>query len=207
MTVLDRIETAFWKFIKFGSNMYDFASKFSQGLSYDDFHTRHGSETHRRRWDAVYDRVQLTPDRVVLLNGFTRQMKVLCLAGAWCGDCVNQCPIFDHIAAASSVIDLRFIDRDADEHVRASLSVNGGARVPVLLWLNEEGQEVSRFGDRTLSRYRELAATQLGASCPTGLVPPDDSATAAVTREWIDEFERVHLILRLSPKYREQYGD
>ena len=31
-------------------------------------------------------------------------MKVIVLAGAWCGDCVNQCPILDHFAAATAKI-------------------------------------------------------------------------------------------------------
>jgi hypothetical protein len=179
----------------------------ASALTYRGFLDGYATPDQRKRWDALHARVTLTDGQKTLLASFVRPMPVVCLAGAWCGDCVNQCPIFDHIAAASSVIDLRFIDRDADENVRSALSINGGNRVPVLVWLNEEGQEVSRFGDRTLSRYRELAATHLGPSCPTGLVPPDDSATAEVTREWIDEFERVHWILRLSPKYREQYGD
>jgi len=176
-------------------------------LTYRSFLETYATPEQRRRWDALHAQVRLTDTQKTLLASFVRPMPVLCMAGAWCGDCVNQCPILDHFASVSSVIDLRFLDRDANENVRAALSINGGSRVPVVLWLNEEGQEVSRFGDRTLSRYRELAATQLGASCPTGLVLPDDSATAAVTREWLDEFERVHLILRLSPKYRERYGD
>lgn len=185
----------------------DWQHAHASAFNYQTFLDKYATPEQRRRWDAMHSHVSLTSDQRALLASFVRPMPVLCLAGAWCGDCVNQCPIFDHIASASSVIDLRFIDRDADEQVRSALMINGGGRVPVLLWLNEEGQEVSRFGDRTLSRYRELAATHLGASCPTGLVLPDDSATAAVTREWLEEFERVHLILRLSPKYREQYGD
>ncbi|PHR02180.1 MAG: hypothetical protein COB31_07020 [Erythrobacter sp.] len=39
------------------------------------------------------DSLELTPDQRQLLESFTRQMKVLCIAGAWCGDCVDQCPI------------------------------------------------------------------------------------------------------------------
>jgi thiol-disulfide isomerase/thioredoxin len=179
----------------------------SSALTYRAFLDKYATPEQLRRWDALHARVALTDAQKELLGSFVRPMPVLCMAGAWCGDCVDQCPIFDHFASASPVIDLRFIDRDADEQVRSALSVNGGSRVPVVLWLNEEGQEVSRFGDRTLSRYRELAAAQVGPSCPTGIVLPDDSAIAAVTREWLDEFERVHLILRLSPKYREQYGD
>ena len=68
--------------------------------------------------------------------------------------------------------------------------INGGARVPVVVFLSEDWQEVSRYGERTLSIYRKLAADQLGPSCPTGLVPPADEALATITAEWLAEFER-----------------
>ena len=134
-------------------------------------------------------------------------MPVLCLAGAWCGDCINQCPVFDHFAAASPRIDLRFLDRDIKPGVRDTLSINGGHRVPVVVFLSEDGFEVSRYGERTLSTYRRMATEQLGPACPTGLVPPADEALATVAAEWLAEFKRAQLILRLSPRLRAMHGD
>ena len=99
-------------------------------------------------------------------------MKVLCLAGAWCGDCVNQCPIFDHFARLAPSIQLRFFDRDAHPDLSAELKICGGGRVPVVVFLSEDGQLVGWYGDRTLSKYRQMAIDQLGAACPTGIVPP-----------------------------------
>ena len=54
---------------------------------------------------------------------------------------------------------------------------------------------------------RRLAADQLGPACPTGLVAPDADLTAAITAEWLAEFERVQLLLRLSPRLRASHGD
>ena len=85
--------------------------------------------------------------------------------------------------------------------------INGGQRVPVVVFLSEDFLEVTRYGDRTISTYRRLAAQQLGPSCPTGLVPPDDDVMAAVTTEWLTEFERAQLLLRLSGRLRQKYGD
>jgi thiol-disulfide isomerase/thioredoxin len=134
-------------------------------------------------------------------------MPVLCLCGAWCGDCINQCPVFDHFARATDRIDLRFLDRDIKPEVRQELSINGGHRVPVLVFLSEDGFEVSRYGERTLSTYRRMASEQLGPACPTGFVPPAAEALAAVTADWLAEFERAQLILRLSPRLRAMHGD
>jgi len=187
--------------------MMDWTRAFADALPYRDFLDRHANPNQRGRWDAMHARVRLDDDQRALLAGFVRRMPVLVLTGAWCGDCINQVPIFDQIARACPAIELRLIDRDARADVRDELAINGGHRVPVVVFLSEDVREVARYGERTLSRYRRLAIEQLGPSCPTGLVPPDDDATRAATREWLGEFERAQLLLRLSPRLRERHGD
>jgi thiol-disulfide isomerase/thioredoxin len=155
----------------------------------------------------VNDRVVLTSEERRILGGFVRRMPVLVLAGAWCGDCVNQCPIFPHFAAASPAIDLKFLDRDARPDIAAHLKVCGGQRVPTLVFFSEDYTPVLIYGDRTLSAYRASAASQLGGTCQTGIVPPAADALAAVTGDWLREFERVQLILRLSGRLRQLHGD
>ena len=187
--------------------MFDYAAKFEQGLTYADFLAQFGSEEHRRRWAGVYEAVQLSPVQRDLLRGFKRQINVLCLAGVWCGDCVNQCPIFERFAEAAPTLDIRYFDRDAHADLAAELKICGGARVPVVVFLSEDGQQVGWYGDRTLAKYRQLACDQLGASCPTGIGAPDRDVLAAVTQDWLNEFERIQLLLRLSSRLREVHGD
>jgi thiol-disulfide isomerase/thioredoxin len=187
----------------------DWSAAFAQALPYGDFLDRHATPEQRARWDASHARVELSPEQITLLGGFRRAMPTLVLNGAWCGDCINQCPIFDHFARASAgAIALRFLDRDeAPPDVGATLMINGGRRVPHVVFLSEDFQEVARYGERPLSTYRRNAAAQLGSACPTGLVPPDAAAQAAVVGEWLDQFERAQLILRLSARLREKHGD
>jgi len=180
---------------------------FEAALRYGDFLERHGTPEQRSRWQGVHDRVVLTSDERRILGGFVRRMPVLVLAGAWCGDCVNQCPIFPHFAAASPAIDLKFLDRDARPDIAAHLKVCGGQRVPTLVFFSEDFTPVLIYGDRTLSAYRASAASQLGGTCQTGIVPPAADALAAVTGDWLREFERVQLILRLSGRLRQLHGD
>lgn len=187
--------------------MHNFAADFPQGLKYSDFLSRHGSDEHRRRWAGVYDRVQLNPTQRQLLAGFVREMKVLCLAGAWCGDCVNQCPIFQRFVEAAPKIDARYFDRDVHTNLAAELKICGGNRVPVLVFLSEDNQFVGLYGDRTLAKYQKLAVDQLGSSCPTGIAPPQQELLDAVTQDWLNEFERVQLVLRLSTRLRQLHGD
>ena len=72
----------------------------------------------------------------------------------------------------------------------------------MVVFFTEDGQEVARRGDRTLAKYRSLVANLSGAACPTGL--GRDPLLDAVTQEWLDEFERVQWILRLSGRLRQK---
>jgi hypothetical protein len=187
--------------------MFDYRSKFDLGLPYEQFLARHGSSGHRQRWAGVHTSVKLLEAQQQLLASFQREMKVLCLTAVWCGDCVNQCPILDHFARATSAIQLRYFDRDEHSDLAAELKICGGARIPVVVFLSEDGQQVGWYGDRTLAKYRQMAVDQLGPSCPTGLIIPDRSLLDAVTQDWLNEFERVQLLLRLSARLRQIHGD
>jgi hypothetical protein len=185
----------------------NFAAKFDEGLSYHDFLERHGGDHDRRRWAAVHAEVALSDAQKELLRSFRREMKVLVMAGAWCGDCVNQCPIFDRFAAETERIRLRFFDRDAHADLTGLLQTCGAARVPAVLFLSEDDHVCGRYGDRTLAKYRQMAAGLGGAACPSGINAPGDTLLAQVTQEWLDEFERIQLMLRTSGRLREKHGD
>jgi hypothetical protein len=178
---------------------------FDRASGYETFLDTYGTAIHRERWRTAYERASLTPQQKTLIQSFSRRMNVLCLAGAWCGDCVNQCPLIQRIAEASPRIDLRFMDRDVDPAVRSELSVNGGQRVPVVVFLSEDFHECSRYGDRTLTIYRQMAASLAGAACPTGI--GGGTSVDNVTAEWIGEFERIQWMLRLSSRLREKHHD
>ena len=182
-------------------------SHFEAGLPYDAFLARYGSDSHRARWKAVLDQVVLCDDQKELLTAFRRRTCVLVLAGAWCGDCSGQCPIFEQFARAQPLLDVRYLDRDEHAAVQKELQINGGNRVPVAVFFSEDGQEVSRYGERTLSRYRELMRQQAGEGCPTGIIRAGDPTLVKVTQDWLDEFERAQWILRLSPRLRQRHGD
>jgi len=181
--------------------------KFQQGLAYQEFISRYANDAQKQRWRQAYEPVSLTPAQRQLLSAFRRQMNVVCLAGAWCGDCINQCPIFEHFAAAAPVIQTRYLDRDEHADAQQELQINGGKRVPVVVFFSEDGAEVARYGERTLSKYRQMMLTQGGPMCPTGINAPGDSLLAQVTQDWLNEFERVQWLLCLSPRLRQLHGD
>jgi thiol-disulfide isomerase/thioredoxin len=186
--------------------MIEFSHEFPKGLYYDDFLDRYATPEQRRRWDAAYEAISLTDAQKELLRSFKREMKVIVLAGTWCGDCVEQCPIFARFAEETETIALRFFDRDDQPVLAKALQICGAARVPAVMFLSEDDYPCGRYGDRTLSKYRRMASELTGAACPTGL-GRDEPLTAAVVQDWLDEFERVQLMLRTSGRLRQKHGD
>ena len=178
---------------------------FSRAVSFDRYLA--SDQSRAGGWQTVYDRVVLSAVQKAEIAGFTREMKVLVVSGIWCGDCVQQGPMLARIAAANPAIVMRWVDRDEAADFSARIKLCGGGRVPVVVFASEEFEACSIHGDRTLSRYRGLARRQLGASCelPWVQIPADESAM--VLQEWLNEFERVQWMLRLSPKLRQKHGD
>ena len=186
--------------------MFDYAKAFERGLAYDAFLDQYGAEDQRARWGDFHASISLSAAQRELLASWTRDMQVLVLAGAWCGDCVNQCPIFEHFAAACPRIQVRYRDRDDDPELTAELQTCGGSRVPAIVFLSEDGKFCGRAGDRTLAKYRSLASSLGGAACSTGL-NTDVSLTEQVVQDWLDEFERIQWMLRTSSRLRQLHGD
>jgi len=73
------------------------------------------------------------------------------------------------------------------------------------VFLSEDWWEVGRFGDRMLTVYRAKAAREIGRAYRAGILTPN--ALAAELAEWVDIFERMQIMLRLSPPLRRRHGD
>lgn len=180
---------------------------FEQGMPYDQF-VASGDPMHQPQWHQRYEQLALDDAQQTLVSGFTRSMKILCLTGTWCGDCALQGASLHRIAeAAGDRVELRFVPRDEQfaELVVAN-RINEGYRVPVTWFMAEDFHPCSRIGDRTLSRYRSMARKALGDASPVLAEAPADPVRT-VLQEVLDEFERVELLLRMSPRLRELHGD
>lgn len=182
-------------------------SKHAAGKPYDAY-VATGKPEQQANWKRVYDQATLTGAQQQLVGSFVRKINVIGLSGVWCGDCVQQCPLIQRIADGNrDKIDLRWVDRDEHADLQDKLTINAGKRVPVLVFCAEDYEFVSWYGDRTLSRYRAIAQRQLGPSCPLPGAPVDADEMAATLQDWLNEFERVHILLRLSGRLRQKYND
>lgn len=181
-------------------------TKHDAGLSYEQYLATDLGRA--ARWRELDSQLHMTTQQEKLIAEFVRPMRVLCVSGIWCGDCVAQGPMFDRIARLNpKMVDLKWVDRDAHMDLTQQVRINAGLRVPVVLFMAEDYELVSIFGDRTLTRYRALAAKYLGPACPLPGAPVPKDELDATMQEWLNEFERVQLLLRLSGRLRALHGD
>jgi hypothetical protein len=183
------------------------SDKFAAALPYDRY-VLTGTEEQQRRWKQVYDVAKLNEAQRQLVGGFVREMNVLIVSGIWCGDCVQQCPLLACIADAKPErVQVRLLDRDQHRDLSSQVRINAGDRVPVAIFMAEDFEFCGAFGDRTLNRYRALAQTQLSESCRTAISLPSAAELDGTLADWFNEFERIQLMLRMSPRLRRKHGD
>ncbi len=183
------------------------AAKFDLGLPYERYVATAKPE-HKDNWLSFQERAALTGAQRALVAAFIRPINALAVSGTWCGDCVQQLPFLKFIEEANpAVVRCRFVDRDEHRDLADRLFICDGVRVPVVILMNEEMDFLAAVGDRTLARYRALASRQLGGACPLPGAPLPDDEVAATRQDWVDQFERAHLMCRLSTKLRAKHGD
>jgi thiol-disulfide isomerase/thioredoxin len=149
---------------------------------------------------------ELTNEQKSRLQNYNRELNILVYAGTWCGDCSRQAPMLKKLAeAAGDKVNLRFIERETSKELQDELRVVGGLRVPIVVFLTEDFWEVGRFGERLLHIYRSKAAREIGRGIDEGVLSP--RALENEMLEWVDIFERMLLMVRLSPPLRKRHGD
>jgi hypothetical protein len=171
------------------------AGKFAEGMDFASFVASGAAEGHDAAWRQRYEQCALSPEQAALAGSFTQPMRVLCLTGTWCGDCALQGSAMQRIAEGSPAVELRFLSRNDHADLQVKAPINAGFRVPITWFMSAEFEAASRFGDRTLSRYRSMARKALGDDAVQA--PPPVDPVREVLREVLDEFERVQLMLRL----------
>ena len=184
----------------------DFAAVFESARPYDAYLDQFATPDQRAKWDENYAAAVLTDDQQTLVKSFVREMKVLVLCGAWCGDCMTQCPAMKRVAELNDKVRLRFVDRDENAAFADYMKTCGAPRVPGVLFLSEDDQVCGRYGDKTLAKYRTLMAESAAGTCSVGYGEPED-LRRAVLDEWLGQFERIQYMLRLSGRLREKHGD
>jgi len=84
-------------------------------------------------------------------------IKVLCIAENWCGDCANGVPVIARLAEEMDQWDFKIAARDDHEElVELYYTTAGRKKIPVIVFADEDGDEICRWTERPLRSYQLL---------------------------------------------------
>jgi hypothetical protein len=122
------------------------------------------------------------------LGAFARlaaPLRVLVLSEDWCGDCTDNLPILNRIAAESGKLEVRIVSRDDNPDLMDSHLNRGEFRsIPVMIFLDAEMNEIGHFIERpeSVTELRGRKRQELYAEHPEFGTPATLSELSAESR-------------------------
>lgn len=119
---------------------------FEKGMSPDMY--IESMEKHKENLLYIYDTFSLPEDTAFFTRLQKEQLRAIVLTEDWCGDAMLNIPILLHIAEAGD-IDVRMLLRDQNLELMDNYLTNGKSRsIPIIIFLDQEGNEVAKWGPR-----------------------------------------------------------
>ncbi|TVT28726.1 thioredoxin family protein [Salinicoccus cyprini] len=133
-----------------------------------------GMAQHKENLQKVYNKFQIPEDNDFFRRLEARSLRVIAITEDWCGDAMMNIPILLHLAEKSHM-QVRMILRDSNLELMDQYLTNGRSRsIPIFIFIDENGQEVTYWGPRAEAVQNEV--DQLMDSLPDKDSPEYDAA-------------------------------
>jgi hypothetical protein len=99
-------------------------------------------------WESVARRATVPAEIVARAARLRAHRRLLVLLEDWCGDAVHTIPPLAALAAAVPQLELRVLARDVNLDVMDAHLTNGSRSIPIVIVLDECGQELGWWGPR-----------------------------------------------------------
>ncbi|HHY20810.1 MAG TPA: thioredoxin family protein [Bacilli bacterium] len=121
---------------------------FDKGMSKYEY--IHAMQKNKDDFLSIYNGFSLAPEEKKVLQALqSKRLKAIVLTADWCGDAMINLPILMRIAE-EALIDVRYLIRDDNLELMDQYLTNGTARsIPIIIFLNEAGEEIAKWGPRS----------------------------------------------------------
>ncbi|GAB3064933.1 thioredoxin family protein [Salinicoccus sesuvii] len=145
-----------------------------------------GMAKHKENLQRVYDQFEIPQDDDFFRNLEARSLRVIAITEDWCGDAMMNIPILLHLAEKSHM-QVRMILRDSNLELMDQYLTNGKSRsIPVFIFIDDEGEEVTHWGPRADAVQSEV--TQLMGGLPDKESSEYDAAFKAAIKTLTGRF-------------------
>lgn len=111
-----------------------------------------------KRMQRVYKKTKVTPSLEKKVKRINKRQVWLLITESWCGDASQTVPIIAKIAALNHHIELKIVLRDSNESLMNLYLTDGGMSIPILVMLDEQSNEISRWGPRPFEAQQKVLA-------------------------------------------------
>lgn len=114
-------------------------------------------QKHKENLQQVYDTFEIPDDESFFLELEKQNLRVIAITEDWCGDAMMNIPILLHLAEKSHM-PVKMILRDSNLELMDQYLTNGKSRsIPIFIFIDENGREVTHWGPRAEAVEQEVA--------------------------------------------------
>jgi len=100
------------------------------------------------RMNRIFKTIEITDSFLSVLNQINKKVYWIIISEPWCGDAANSVPIIAKAAMRNPAIKLKIFLRDSNPEKMDYYLTNGTKSIPILIMLDENLNEVFRWGPR-----------------------------------------------------------
>jgi len=106
-------------------------------------------EKHKENLLHIYDHFTPPEENTFFKSLQEKNLRVIALTEDWCGDAMLNIPILLRVAEKTDM-PVRMVLRDSNLELMDQYLTNGKSRsIPIFIFINEDGEEVTTWGPRT----------------------------------------------------------
>ena len=134
-----------------------FLKIFDKGVSYDKYAELTSNDKIKDRMQKHSEATEkiiksMDQDKLKRLN---EKMKVLCIGENWCGDCTNAIPVLSKLADSMENWEFAIAPKAPfEKELNLFYSTAGMQKIPMIIFANDNGDEISRWVERPTRSYR-----------------------------------------------------
>lgn len=146
--------------IKCNMNLKDYISS---GISFHDYKEhientiKNGDSTdslyeyyglNKARMKRLEKKFELSDNAKKILGELKENIYLIAITEGWCGDAAQVLPIIEKITNESPLIETKIVLRDKNPELMDQYLTNGNKSIPIIIGVNEKGEELFHWGTR-----------------------------------------------------------
>jgi hypothetical protein len=165
--------------------------EWNKAVTYADFvkNARENIELMKAR----YNDLQLNEADLDTLKSIQNDIKILVLGTERCNDTAGNLPILAKLTAASTKIQLRILDSDANAEFHQNYKVNGKMKTPIVLFLSKNLEELCRWVERPNAAYKIINEATIQSPEDRRVALKKLYSDPEIQRQSLNEFLRLTL--------------